>query len=85
MPEQINETVSVNLLSRTNGVIPWAFLWRGRMYKTKTIGFHHTMRQGRVLLHIFSVSDGATYFKLVFDTETLGWKLLEVDGQDEVQ
>lgn len=78
MTEQINEKVSVNLLSRTSSVIPWAFLWRGRMYKTKTVGFHHTVRSGRVLLHVFSVTAGDTCFKLIFDTETLLWKLLEM-------
>lgn len=80
MAEQINESVSVNLLSKSDSVIPWAFLWRGRMYKIKTVGLHHTMRLGRVLIHIFSVSDGTSFFRLELDTESLRWKLKEVES-----
>lgn len=53
-------------------------LWRERQYIITKIGLHHTTREGRTLLHIFSVTDGTTAFKLELNTETLGWKLLEV-------
>lgn len=73
--ETIDEQVSVNLLNCT----PKVLLWQERQYLLTQIGFHHTLREGRVLSHIFSVTDGITFFKLKFDTETLLWKLLEVE------
>lgn len=83
MAENVNESVSVVLWSNhtTNKIVPYSLSWHGRRYRITTVGFHHTVREGRVLCHIFSVTDGTTFFKLKFDTETLAWKLLEVaDG-----
>lgn len=81
MAETINESVSVNLLSNnlkhTSG--PTSLYWRGRRYQIEKIGLQYTLREGRVLFHMFSVTDGVTYFKLRFDTETLEWKLMEVE------
>lgn len=74
MAEVIDEQVSVNLLSSQ----PTSMLWRGRQYIITKVGLHHTTREGRTMLHIFSVTDGTTAFKLELNTETLGWKLLEV-------
>ncbi len=82
MVTQIDECVSVDLLSNhiKNIAYPWVLHWRGARYMMIKIGLHHTLREGRVLIHIFSVTDGISQFKLRFDSETLGWKLLEIDG-----
>lgn len=79
MSTQINESVSVDLLSNhlTGKVFPWAVSWRGRRYQINKVGLHHMVREGRVLVHIFSVTDGTTYFKLAFNTVHLTWQLLE--------
>jgi hypothetical protein len=76
----INESVSVDLLSNhlTGKVYPWVISWRGRRYQIKTVGQHHMVRKETTLLHIFSVTDGITFFKLVFNTEYLTWHLLEI-------
>jgi hypothetical protein len=81
MPEHIDESVSVNLLSNhlKGTAAPSSLYWRGRRYTLSQMGFHHTERSGRVLVHVFSMTDGTTFFKLRFDTETLGWKLLEIE------
>jgi hypothetical protein len=81
MAEDINESVSVALWSNhtTNKILPYSLYWHGRRYQITTVGFHHMTRTGRVLFHIFSVTDGTTFFKLRLDTETLGWKLLAVE------
>lgn len=83
MAETINESVSVDLLSNhlKHSAYPWVIYWRGRRYTIRQVGMHHTIREGRVLHHIFSVTDGTTFFRLTFNTETLDWKLLEVDDQ----
>ena len=81
MAESINESISVALWSNhtTNKILPYSIYWQGRRYQITTVGLHHMIREGRVLIHMFSVTDGTTFFKLRFNTETLGWKLLEVD------
>ena len=79
---QIDESVSVDLLSNhlTHKVIPWVISWRGKQYRIRTVGLHHRIREGRILMHIFSVTDNTVYFKLSFNTETLEWRLLEIEG-----
>lgn len=72
--ESIDEQVSVNLLNS----IPTVLSWRGRRYTLTQVGLHHTLREGRTLLHIFAATDGNTGFKLQLDTETLRWRLLEI-------
>ncbi len=75
MGEIINEQVSVNFMKA-----PTSLLWRGRRYVITKVGLHHITREGRTLLHIFSVTDGTTSFKLELNSETLSWKLLEIDS-----
>lgn len=81
MTTPIDESVSVDLLSNhlTHTVIPWVISWRGKQYRIKTVGLHHRIRDGRTLMHMFSVTDGTTYFRLQFNTETLEWRLIEIE------
>lgn len=74
MIEEMNERVSVNLLSSR----PTVLWWRRRRYPITRVGLHHTAHDGRRLFHIFSVTDGMNFFKLQLDTETLQWTVLEV-------
>ncbi len=83
MQEVINEKVSVvTVFDRQSGVVmPKRLKWQGKYYEIETLGYHHTVRAGRKLLHIFSVANSALAFRLRFDTETLHWFLEEVsDG-----
>lgn len=82
MPEFINEQVSVNLLSNhlKRSTAPTSLYWRGRRYTITKVGLHHTTREGRTLVHIFSVTDGAAFFNLRLDTDTLQWKLIELES-----
>ena len=73
MAEVIDEQVSVNFMKA-----PTSLYWRGRRYVITNVGLHHIIREGRTMLHIFSVTDGTTAFKLELNTETLGWRLLEI-------
>ena len=81
MSEIINEKVSVLTYYERNGgkVIPCKIKWQGRVYSIKQVGLHYPVRQGRKLLHYFSVvTQDNTSFKLKHDTETLHWILEEV-------
>jgi len=83
MNETINERVSV-LMSydrEKNTVMPRNMRWQGRDYVFTKLSYHHRIRSGRTLLHIFHVTDGASDFRLRFDTETLHFTLEEIcDG-----
>jgi len=83
MLETINERVSVvTIYNRETGkVAPVRLRWQGRDYRIRKVGYHHQARQGRVWVHIFSVSTEAMAFKLRHHPENLEWILEEVsDG-----
>lgn len=83
MNEVINEKVDiVTSYNRSNGLaMPCKMRWQGREYFFEKLTYHHKIREGRTLLHIFHVTDGTTDFRLHFDTDTLHWFLKEVcDG-----
>jgi len=83
MTETINEKVSVvAVYNRDNkSFLPQRLKWQGRVYNISKLGYHHTQKLGRILHHIFSVTDGNLAFRLNLDTEVLSWTLEEVsDG-----
>lgn len=82
MAEIIDELVSVNLLFNhlKRSAMPTSLYWRGRRYTITQVGLHHMTYDGRTLLHIFSVTDGTTAFKLELNSEALLWRLLEIDS-----
>jgi hypothetical protein len=83
MRESVQEKVSVVLVyDRARGkALPARLRWNGREYTVDEVGFHHPVREGRALHHVFSVTAGGTFFRLDLDAETLHWTLTEVsDG-----
>lgn len=83
MSEIINEKVSVITVydSEKGVVIPKKIKWQNRIYTIDKIGYHHTLKEGRKLIHIFSVANASIALKLRFDSETLHWTLEEIsDG-----
>jgi hypothetical protein len=83
MLEKVNEKIDVITIYKRLGatIFPYKIRWNGRNYLIKKIGYHHKVREGRTVLHIFSVSSDTLAFRLRFDTETMYWTLEEVsDG-----
>ena len=83
MHEYINEKVSVvTVYDRMHGtVMPKRIKWQGRIYDITRLSYYKPDRSGRTILHTFHVSNDAMDFKLVFDSYTLHWTLVEVtDG-----
>lgn len=83
MQETINEKVSViTVFDRNRGiVIPQKIKWQGRVYSIDKIGYHHKVKEGKKLIHIFSVANNSLAFRLRFDSENLHWTLEEIsDG-----
>lgn len=83
MLEKIHERVSVVAVYQRekDKVVIHKLRWNGREYKITQLGYHHKVRAGRNIFHIFHVNNDAISFKLQFDTENLTWHVLEVsDG-----
>lgn len=83
MMEKINERVSVVVIYDKNQgkVRPTGVEWNGRLYKLSRWGYHHKVKRGDSLQHIFSVATESLAFRLRLDTETLVWYVEEVsDG-----
>ena len=80
MIQKLAEPISVELIfdSRSNRIFPYRIRWRGRLYTITKVGLHHFYRVGRTLYHIFSVTDGNTFFRLKLNTDTLHWTLEEI-------
>lgn len=83
MLEKINEKVDVITVYKKIGgeVTPYKIRWNGRDYITKKIGYHHKVRSGRTIFHIFHICSDTLAFRLRHDPDTLSWTLEEVsDG-----
>lgn len=60
---------------------PLIIYWHNREYSVLKVGLHHSVRVGRVLHHIYSVTTCDLFFRLNLNTETLAWTLEELsDG-----
>lgn len=87
MSATIHEKVSVvSVFNHLNGfVMPKKMRWQGRDYVMRQFAYHHRVREGRNIIHIFHVSDGDQDYRLRLDTETLQWTLEEVCGEEAYQ
>jgi acyl dehydratase len=86
MREQINQEVSVvSFFSAKKRLsLPHIISWQGREYAVGKIGFHHTVRHGETLHHIFELVDQkeTLWMRLNLNTANLHWTLEAVsDGE----
>lgn len=70
----VDEKVSVGL----NEYPRWV-KWKNKVHKVEKIGLHHTYREGKSLYHVFSLVTKTLFMRLIFDTETLNWRLTDVE------
>ena len=79
MREKINEEVSVVMYysARQRVALPHTISWQNKEYSVGKIGYHHTVREGATLHHIFELVDKeqTLWFRLKFDTSNLHWLL----------
>jgi hypothetical protein len=86
MREKINEEVSVVMYysARQRKALPYLVSWQNREYYVGTIGYHHPVRDGQTLHHIYELVDreNTLWFRLNLDTSNLHWTLEVVsDGR----
>lgn len=79
MREKINEKVSVVMCfsATRRTALPYIIGWQNREYKVGKIGYHHTVRDGNTLHHIYELTDkeNTLSFRLNLDTGNLHWTL----------
>ena len=85
MREKINEEVSVVMYysARQRLAVPHLISWQNKEYPVGKIGYHHTIREGQTLHHIYELVDKqqSLWFRLNLDTSNLHWRLEAVsDG-----
>jgi hypothetical protein len=77
----INERVDVVAVYKRQGDIgslcmPCRLRWRGQDIELTELALRHPTVQGKRMLHVFHVSDGANGYRLEFDAEGLTWTLV---------
>jgi hypothetical protein len=80
MIQKLCAPISVALVynHKTRTVKPVKVMWENHSYTITRIGLHHTVRQGKTLLHIFSVESDVLFFKLLLNTDSLQWTVEEI-------
>lgn len=86
MRESIDQEVSVVIYydAKRKLAQPHLVRWHNRDYRLGKLGYHHSIRDGATLHHIFEVVDQqeTIWFRLNFNTANLHWRLEAVsDGQ----
>lgn len=77
----INERVDVIATYKRQGDIgslctPYRLRWRGQDIELTELALRHPTVQGKRMIHVFHVSDGANGYRLEFDAEGLTWTLV---------
>lgn len=83
MFEQLSEKIPVfSFYNPTTKVSQPLYLkWQGKLLTVTKIGLHHTISEGKALIHVFCIVAGNMFFKLHFDTTALTWTVKEIsDG-----
>jgi len=85
MREKINEEVSVIMYfsARQRLALPHIVHWRNVSYFVGEIGYHHAVKEGQTLHHVFELVDreSTLWFRLKLNTQNLHWTLEAVhDG-----
>jgi hypothetical protein len=83
---KINEAIDVITIYKRLGskTTPYKIRWNGRSYLITKVGYHHKVREGRTVYHIFHVCSDTLAFRLKHDPDSLAWILEEVsDGASD--
>ena len=79
MRETINEEVSVVMYysAKKREALPWRISWHNKVYAVGKIGYHHKVKSGDTLHHIFELvhKEQTLWFRLNLDTSNLHWTL----------
>lgn len=84
MIQSVKAPVSVTLIydHRRRLAYPSQVTWEGRDYRIEKVGYHHTYRQGRTLIHVYSVAARTMFFRLVLNSENLMWEVEQISDNE---
>lgn len=72
----IGETISVTAyFGLPYKIKPVRFRWSRRLFEIKEITYTWKTKDGRKEVYHFSVTDGGSLYELTFDTDSLIWRL----------
>lgn len=77
----INEQIDIIAVFRKRGrfttlCMPRKMIWRGQEVAFTELALRHPTVQGKRMIHVFHMSDGANGYRIEFDSEQLTWKLI---------
>ena len=79
MREKIDEEVSVVMYYSASKrlALPHLIHWQNKDYSVGKVGYHHTVKDGATLHHVFELVDDqeTLWFRLDLNTSNLHWKL----------
>ena len=77
----VGETISVIAsFGQSYKIKPVRFNWSGKLFEIKEITYTWKTRVGKKNIHPFSVTDGRTLYELTFDTNSLLWRLENLEA-----
>lgn len=59
---------------------PVKFNWSGRLIRVTEITYTWRSKEGRKDIYHFSLTDGSALYELTYDTETLLWRLENLEA-----
>jgi hypothetical protein len=59
---------------------PIRFKWSGRLFEVKEITYTWQTKEGEKKTYHFSVTDGKTLYELTFDTDSLIWRIENLEA-----
>lgn len=61
---------------------PVKFRWSGRLIRVAEITYTWRSKEGRKDIYHFALTDGSALYELTYDTETLLWRLENLEAGD---
>lgn len=75
MAVEIDETIRVAVVFNRGEVHPVWFDWNGRQVRIREVAFSWQTREGRSVILHFSVTDGRGLYEILYNRDTLEWRL----------
>ena len=77
----VGETISVIAsFGRSHRIKPVRFNWSGKLFEIKEITYTWKTKEGKKNIYHFSVTDGRSLYELVFDADSLIWRLENLEA-----
>lgn len=77
----VGETISVIAsFGLPYRIRPVKFNWSGRLFEIKEITYTWNTKEGKKNIYHFSVTDGKSLYELIFDADSLTWRLENLEA-----